>query len=157
MTQLTKTYFIALCLLVLLLCINCSKDSNQQNNDLPNADQYITWSINGDKGSLTSPADSLASARYASDTHLAGSSTSTQDGITIIFRGNRATGTYTATYSDFYIKQKSYSVSSNTLQVMVTKYGNVGDYIEGSYSGKFSDPASANSLPINGNFRLKTR
>jgi hypothetical protein len=156
MRQRTKIYFIFSLLFVPLFQISCSKDSSGEPNNLPNADEYITWNINGNKGSLTSSSDSLASARYSSDTHLTGVSPTNQNELYLIFRGNRRTGEFPVTYSDMYINQSTYSAVPNSLQVKVTNYGGVGDYIIGSYAGNVTD-ATSNTLSISGNFRVKTR
>ena len=156
MEQFKRYHFIIYFLILPLICIRCSKDNNNQANDLPNADQYITWNINGEKGSMTSPNDSIGSARYATDTHIIGQSTTNQNQFYIIFSGNRDAGTYPVHFADLYINQKTYTESPDPFLVIVTKYGNVDDYIIGSYSGKIKDN-STNLYPINGNFKLKTR
>ncbi len=156
MTRLYKYRLFTHLSIITLLYIGCSKSSNNQPDDLPNADQYITWNINDGKGSMTSPNDSIGSARYATDTHIIGQSTTNQNAFYIIFSGNRDAGMYNANFADLYINQKTYTNSSDPLLVTITKYGNVGDYIIGSYSGKIKD-TSTNLYPINGNFKLRTR
>ena len=136
--------------------ISCSKESDNTENELPNADQYITWNIDGNKGALTSPVDSLASARYATDTHIAGASKNNQNEIYFIFKGNRENGTYRITYSQIYINGSGFSAFSNSLQAIVKTYGNVGDYITGSYFGNVTDSTSK-AMTIRGDFKLKTR
>lgn len=135
---------------------SCSKGSTAQVYDLPNTDQYISWNVNGNKGAFTSPMDSLASARYGIQTHITGASTNNQNGVYFIFSGNRANGIYEISFSDIYINQVTYSALPNSLQATVTKYGSVGDYIIGSYSGNVKDSTSK-TIAISGNFKVKTR
>lgn len=155
MIRITKTCFVILLCIVAIGSLGCSKGSDSQTNDLPNADQYFTWNLNGSKGALLSPSDSLAAAHFAPHTEMAGESTSKQEGVTIVFGSDGTTGTFTAVYADFTIGNKHYW-APNTLQVKVTRYGNVGDYLVGSYSGSLPDSTSK-LLPISGNFRIKRR
>src|SRR5436305_576956 len=97
---------IALLSILVMGNFSCSKKPDSQPNDLPNTDQYFTWNLNGTKGALLSPSDSLASARYSTDTHLAGTSTTNQDGLEIIFQGDRTPGTFTSTYAETYLNNK---------------------------------------------------
>ena len=145
-------------LLMLVFIIGCSKNSDPETPNLPNADHYITWNIDDNiQGSLTSPYDSLASARYGTETNLVGIATSNKNSFLVQFNGNRSTGMYDVIYAIMWINGKNYySNGPGFLQVKLSKYGDFDDDIIGSYSGNVKDSMGVLSK-INGNFKLKTR
>lgn len=145
-------------LIILVFTIGCSKESAPETPNLPNTDQYITWNIaDSIQGSLNSPHDSLASARYGTQTNLVGIATANKNSILIQFDGNRSTGIYDAVYAIMWVNGRNYYLNRpGFLEVKVSKYSDFGENIIGSYSGNIKDSTGALSK-ISGNFKLKTR
>lgn len=143
---------------ILAVIIGCSKSTTPETPNLPNSNQYITWNIDDSiQGSLTSPYDSLASARYGIETNLSGFAPANKNSVLIQFDGNRSTGMYDVLYCIIWVNGKNYySNRLDFLQVNVSKYGDFGENITGSYSGNIKDSTGV-IYKINGNFKFQTR
>lgn len=133
---------------------------NKENDDVevPNADQYVTWKIAGANGNLKVPADSLdfnyngfATAIYGMTKPMPSTS------FAISFPSGQQSGTYTADYFQVYTGGKYYVPTSTPMQVNVTTYGANGQYVIGTYSGMVKDSSSSAIVPVGGEFRIKRR
>ena len=123
----------------------------------PNADQYVTWRVNNNSGSLQVPVDSL-------DYYFSGNSTSVY-GMTkpamstyfeLSFDGPQQNGNYTASNFVVMTGGRYYFSSGSPVAVNVTTYGTAGQYLVGNYSGTVKD-SLANTFPVSGLFRIKVR
>ena len=138
------------------LQLGCGKES-KDSTILPNSEEYFTWELNSTNVVLTSPNDNFSFFRYGTKTYLTGSSAINKDAIQWIFSSHKTPGTYfNEPYSfSLYMGTKNYSATSIPIQINVTKYGNTGDFIVGSYSGTIQDLDSANNYQVKGHFKIK--
>lgn len=141
---------LTICLLILVF--SCSKDNDV---DLPDADQYLTWEVAGKKGAFLHPADSIAAARFSSRTDMAATDNAASQ-VYLIINGAVSPGSYRATYQEFSINQTSYLYGPELVMVNIKQYDAVGGYISGSYSGTVKD-SLYRSHSISGHFRMRRR
>ena len=133
---------------------------NKENVDVPppNADQYVTWKINGASGNLQSPVDSLSFYGMGNSTAIYGSTNPVPTtAFAIAFVGSQQSGTYSADYIYLLSGGKYYVSTAIPLQVSVTTYGTAGQYVIGTYSGNVKDSTTSAIIPVSGEFRIKNR
>lgn len=135
----------------------CNRDNNDVPVPPPAGDQYVTWSISGANGNLSSPPDSIAMIRQGNATIIYGMNSNSRTNFYVGFTGAQSTGTYSS--SDIYIFNGSeyYSQTSTPVQINVTNYGAPGQYITGTYSGNVKDSTTRTTIAISGQFKVKNR
>lgn len=147
----------------LFIKAGCSKSNEDiDSGEIPEADQYVTWNINNEKGALQSPADSLFGYVNSGSTSIhAGTIYNAPNPIyfSAAFNG-RTTGSFSLTDLNILANGRYYINTSTAVQVTVTTYGNTGQYLIGSYSGSVKDSTgngqtSTAIYPINGKFKVK--
>ena len=149
-------HFIRIAALLFLFQVSCKKEA-EVNPELPDADQYITWNIDGATGALTAPGDTLGLGRYGTRTEMGGYSTAGQHYITAIFSSDSAAaGAYQATSVDYIIGKTVYSPTTAPFQINVSDYGRVGGLVTGWYWGTLQDSAFHHHQ-VRGYFRLRRR
>lgn len=149
------------CLLVvfasLFIKAGCSKGDDDLPAPPPNSDQYITWKISSHQGYIATPSDSLYLSVLNGSTVLYGGtpfSSSVQSFFYASFNGT-STGSFPINSLDITTGGKEYVTSSNPVQVTINSFGNVGQYVMGSYSGTVKDSTANTTIPISGEFRIK--
>lgn len=159
---------ISSCLLLfgasLFIKAGCSKSSDDVATTpaLPNADQYITWNVNNSNGSLQSPNDSIFYQLNSGTTVFLGQTpynATSQGGVYAAFNGT-TTGSFNFSQLNIYANNHYYVPTATPVQVNVTTYGTLGQYVIGSYSGLVKDSVygqtgTSNTYSIQGNFRIK--
>jgi len=136
----------------------CGKHDDGIDISLPNADEYVTSNTTVVNGNLTSPADSLGVFRTGNRTSLYGMSRPTATTyIEISFDGPQQNGNYLATNFVVVAGGKRYFPAPTPVQVNVTSYGSIGQYIVGVYSGNAKDSATSAIVPVSGFFRIKNK
>ena len=142
----------------LFIKAGCSKSSDDVDVAPPsNSDQYVTWNINGKKGYLASPNDSLWVTTSFGPTILFGNTpyTAAQNIGFYAQVNSKAAGTFPASQMVIYSANKYYVSTSNAPQINIATFGAVGDYITGSYTGTLKDSTSTATYPISGVFKVK--
>jgi hypothetical protein len=124
---------------------------------LPTADQYVTWRFTNNNGSLSNPPDTLYSERVSNTTQVYGRNANYGSTCLIHFDGQATTGTYPAKYFDIYTNGRYYVQGTSPVQITVTNYGNVGQYLTGTYSGALKDSATSVLTSVSGEFKIKRR
>src|SRR5687768_3299449 len=79
--------------------------------DLLEAEQYITWQIDGMAGAFVMPEDTVACARFGSQTEMVGYDPDRQDRLNTYFTGNRWAGTYQTNFFDLHVNGTNYNIS----------------------------------------------
>lgn len=134
----------------------CSKESDNEDIQLPNADQYATWKTSAINGSMTMPTDSLDFYHMGNNTAFYGMTKPARTTyFELSFDGPQQNGNYTATSFVVVAGGKHYYPSSTPVQVNVTTYGGLGQYVVGTYSGNVLDSATSAVVPVSGAFRIK--
>lgn len=131
---------------------------NKDDNELPNADQYVTWTVNGQSGELTTPTDSLDFDRSGNTTSIYGQTKPLPtNNFYISFDGAQTTGTYSSTQCEIIINGNDYGQVSSPVSINVTGYGAAGGYITGTYSGTIVKSSNNTSYNVTGEFRIKNQ
>jgi hypothetical protein len=144
----------------LFIKAGCSKSEDDvQADPPPNADQYVTWNINGNKGYLAAPTDSLWLTTSYGPTVLFGNTAYNAAANGGFFASVNATasGTFPINYIAIYTNDKYYVTTSTAPQMNIATFGAVGQYVTGSYSGTVKDSTSTATFPISGNFKIKRK
>jgi len=119
---------------------------------------FFNYTINGTPYALTAPPDSL-SAYYFPQTNTANRNTTisgfklsgtSQTYASLYFGGNETLGT--KAIGSFSANGKSYGIPAGA-QVTITAFGSVGQFIEGSFTGNFTD--SLVSVPVTLSFKVR--
>jgi hypothetical protein len=130
----------------------CSKeDELLADLPAPNTDQYITWNFGSNQGQLTAPPNTLSASNTFGNTFIGGNNGSGSM-FGIYFNGS-TTGTYPGQIH-LRIGSKEYN-SNHPTNIIVTQYGTTGGYVQGSYSGRLKDTATAETFDVRGLFRAK--
>ena len=129
--------------------------------------QFFNYTINGTNYSFTSPIDTfymfvnqqISPARIeisAQNINNSGGSTSTRYGTIGFDQPGMIVGSLQP-MSLFYTSDISDSLSYNApINVNITEYGNVGEFISGNYAGSMTGAAPTNTLyTISGSFRVR--
>jgi hypothetical protein len=135
-----------------LIYLSCT----QEDTPSPNAtEQFVSWTINGVQGRLSTPVDSISQFVQGSSTYIYGlTKPNPITAFGVAFEGIK-TGTYPARYYGVFVGGKYFVPSTVPVQVVVTSYGTAGQFIEGTYSGNVKDSVSAVVFPVSGSFRVK--
>jgi len=144
----------------LFIKAGCSKSEDDTDVAPPaNADQYVTWNINGTKGYLAGPTDSLWISTSNGPTVFFGNTpyTATVNGGFYVAVNATATGSFPMSYISIYTNNKYYVSTSTSPQMNITTFDGVGGYVSGSYTGTIKDSASTATYPISGTFKVKRR
>jgi hypothetical protein len=132
-----------------------------------NINQFFNYNINGTNYSFTSPTDTFnmyvnvqttpASIQIsAQNINSSGGSTSTRYGTLNFDQPGIAVGS-TQNLTQFYVTEIVDSLTYNApINVNITEYGNIGEFISGNYSGAMTGAAPTNTLyTISGSFRIR--
>jgi hypothetical protein len=141
---------IILSLIFAFVIISCSKQKGT--TDLPISDQYFTCEIDGFKGSVTSPNDSLGCIRTGTRSIIGGDANNNSDFFILTFNSDRVPGNYKAAICDISLNNKKYSSQQHDIQIKVSSFGNNGEKIVGSYSGTINQ--SSITHKVKGDFKL---
>ena len=134
---------------------SCSKDDD---DDLPNTDEYVTYNIAGQSGAYTAPTDSVIAYRQANETFISASLRNGSGGsVFISFEGAAAPGNYPARECGIGLINDYYFQGPTPTMINITAYGAVGSYIIGSYSGTLRKSADNTPAAVTGSFRIKRR
>ena len=134
---------------------SCSKDDD---DDLPNTDEYVTYNIAGQSGAYTAPTDSVIAYRQANETFISASPRAGSGGsVFISFEGAAAPGNYPARECGIGLINDYYFQGPTPTMINITAYGAVGSYITGSYSGTLRKSADNTPAAVSGTFRIRRR
>lgn len=138
-------------LLAIVLAVACSKDNSNP------ADEYITWYMTDNNGTLSNPPDSLSMYRWSNETAIYGMSQSGIAYFEITFSGAQSPGVYPASSFLVRVNGKYFVPTASPVQVTVQTYGNAGDYLFGTYVGTAKDSTTSTSVAVRGTFRIKNK
>jgi len=121
-------------------------------------DQFINFTLNNTTYNLVDPIDSLLGYNSSAWTMINGS-TRTLNGsyIYINFSPEISTGTKEVTHASVNVNSKSWT-KSGTMNVNVTEYGKIGEFIAGDVTGRMIRDSTSNpgsSVPFNCTFRVR--
>lgn len=119
--------------------------------------EYMTYTINGQNYAFTYPTDTLASGRDNNYYHLYTFNRSFNSGANMAFALTGIGVGSSQQLSHFLPTQVVDSMKITTpIQVKITEYGNVGQFIGGNFTGSFTGNAPANkTYNIICNFRFR--
>lgn len=148
--------------LLLLIPVFSKAICNKDNTDAPqppppSGDQYVTWSIAGANGNLSSPPDSISMVRQGNATIIYGMNSNNSTNFYVGFTGAQSTGTYSSSDILIFTGGKYYAQTSTPVQINVTNYGAPGQYITGTYSGNVKDSTAGTTLAVSGQFKVKSK
>lgn len=145
--------------LFLLAPMFISAMCNQDNDDLltPTGDQYLTWNLSNQNGSVSTPPDSIGMARQGNATIVYGSNGNSSTNFYISFNGSQTSGNYPSTEFLIYAGGKYYVQASAPVQISVTNYGSIDQYIIGTYNGNVKDSTTSSVLAVSGQFKIKNQ
>lgn len=119
--------------------------------------QYISYTVNGTNMLMQAPNFSLvhekASLNNLNTIYCYDTQANNQLAVTFSFSGSSTPGEYPVTALKI-SQNKTQFTSSGSFTVKITSYGEKGDYIEGSCSGKVKDLSSSNVLPFTFQFKV---
>lgn len=121
--------------------------------------EFVNYSINSANYGIMPPSDTLYGNRYDNTTSIAAYSTAQNDyrAIYLGFRGNAAPGTVALDYVNVSGGSSNF-VKNGTLNVNITEYGQVGEYIAGNFTGTLKDTVNASiTAPVTLSFRVKRK
>ena len=134
---------------------SCSKDDD---DNLQNTNEFVTYNIAGQSGAYTAPADSVIAYRQANETFISASlRTGSGGSVFISFEGAAAPGNYSARECGVGLANDYYFQGPTPTMMNITTYGAVGGYITGSYSGTLRKSADNTPAAITGSFRIRSR
>ena len=145
--------------LFVLLFQSCKKDS-VNDNGLPQTEEYVIWKIDTFDVKLTSPnmVASFNRDNTLSSTKLGGYYNVTKQNLEFEFPGNRLSGTYYPFSNSFLVDNDAliyFGIDDDPVKIIVSKYGDTGDFIIGSFSGYVKDLLGDKHW-ISGNFKIRT-
>jgi hypothetical protein len=146
--------------LLLLIPVFSNGICNRSNDDViapPSGDQYVTWSIAGANGNLSSPPDSIGMVRQGNTTVIFGMNANNSTNFYAAFARAQAAGTYPSSDILIYTNGRYYVQTGTPVQVNVTNYGAQGQYITGTYSGNVKDSTAGTTVAISGQFKVKNK
>ena len=147
---------------------SCNK-SNTQPPIVLSTDEFIKYNINGTNYSFMMPVDAVFSANVLDNpqpppTTLVYANripNSTGDYANIRFERTGVTQGSTPLLSFFYTQQTGFyplTTTGSPIPITITEYGNIGEYISGSFSGLLiGPPPNNNQYNITVSFRVKRR
>jgi len=144
----------------LFIKAGCSKSSDDVDVAPPsNADQYVTWNINGNKGYLATPSDSLyLNTDYGFTLLLGNTAYNATNSIGFYAStSGAAAGTFPANSMVIYTNNKYYVSTATAPQISISTFGTTGQYVSGTYTGVLKDSTSTSTYPISGTFKVKRR
>jgi hypothetical protein len=118
--------------------------------------QFINYTINNVNYSYQPGADSLMAYSKNGNTSIQAYPNSQTNWrfANLAFEG-QTTGTVNLQQANFYINNK-YWIKDGSMNVQVTEYGTVGEFIAGNFSGNVHDSANTTIVvPVTCNFRVK--
>jgi len=122
-------------------------------------DQFVSVTVNNSTYALTTPPDSILQYVSGIASNFWATYKSGSAGNTIAFSIDNlsGTGTYTPGYMWVSAPGKLYYQSGTNVQCTVTKFGNVDDFIQGTFSGQMIDSTNQArpSYPITGSFKVR--
>lgn len=122
-----------------------------------NSLQYISYIINGTNYLLQAPSDSLVHIKDPLQNKNNILCYKTNDNTTVAFSfsfsGSETPGEYPVTALKV-IQEKSQLQPAGTFTVKISNYGNSGQFIEGSCSGKIKDLSTNKILPFSFQFKV---
>jgi hypothetical protein len=129
---------------------------NTGNNTLGNiqacgitVQQFITYTINGTTYNFSAPADTLSSNRDNLNIYLSASNKTYTSGTSLSFKSTGIAAGSTQALNSFVATQIPDSMRMLTpINVNITEYGTVGQYIGGNFTGTFTGASPAN-IPFN--------
>lgn len=119
-------------------------------------DEFINYTVNGTNYAFTSPNDIMD--WYYSDSLgqqgniLTGSNSSQSDFIYLSYTAPVGTGTFTG---DVTIGVGTSKFEGSSITITVTQYGNVGQFVVGTFSGNVFLGSSGTPLPATGSFKVR--
>lgn len=146
---------ITVILLSLVVFTGCKKDDDDEQIVLPTAEQYITWQIGNTKGEFIVPTDTVTAARSTNFTEILAFSPSNNNSVSFSFNGAQTSGNYNSNLT-MTINGETYLPSNDPIRVTVTQFGNIGDFIVGSYTGELRDD-EFKRYAIRGWFKIRLR
>ena len=134
---------------------SCSKDDD---DNLQNTNEFVTYNIAGQSGTFTAPADSVITYRQANETFISASPRAGSGGsVFISFEGAAAPGNYSARECGIGLINDYYFQGPTPTMINITAYGAVGSYITGSYSGTLRKSVDNTPAAVSGTFRIRRR
>lgn len=134
---------------------SCSKDDD---DDLQNTNEFVTYNIAGQSGTFTAPADSVITYRQGNETFISASlRAGNNSSVFISLEGAAAPGNYSARECGIGLINDYYFQGPTPTMINITAYGAVGGYIIGSYSGTLRKSADNTPAAVSGTFRIKRR
>jgi hypothetical protein len=131
-------------ILILLLGVSCIKNADDPVLR-PSSDQYINYTIGGNTINFNLADDSIYCRRIGTDANFAGFKrvfdSASYRYTSFNIAGFAAPGTYNINKGTF-IVTRSFNLDYNmegTLSVMISEYGNPGEYVAGTFSGNFRE------------------
>ena len=138
---------------VLFLALVISYGCNKNNADLaPNAEEFFTLELDGDKIVFQIPADTVAGVRIGDFLEFFIQSPSTGNSAQTFFSSPRVPGFYSARFY-FYVDSVLF-ISDNNFKTQVSYYGNTGDFIRGYYNGMVHD-SIGNAYNAKGQYQVR--
>ncbi|HVG41747.1 MAG TPA: hypothetical protein VM888_09060 [Chitinophagaceae bacterium] len=138
----------------------CSKSSDEVDTaPPPNAEEYVTWNINGNKGYLATPTDSVwVTTSYGPTLFIANTAPTASSSVGFLASTNATTtGTFPLSYITIYTGNKYYVSTSTAPQINIATFGSLGQFVTGSYTGMVKDSMSTATYSISGNFKIKRK
>ena len=134
---------------------SCSKDDDE---NLQNTNEFVTYNIAGQSGTFTAPADSVIAYRQGNVTFISASlRAGNNSSVFISFEGAAAPGNYSARECGVGLINDYYFQGPTPTMINITAYGAVGGYITGSYSGTLRKSTDNTAAAVSGTFRIKRR
>lgn len=163
-----------LCLLLgcttAVVFFSCSKKNSSPAPVALSTEEFIRYTINGGNYSFNRPADTLRSSNFLNNPQPPPTTSvyanripeSTSDYAVIHFERTGVSKGSTPTLSFFYTGitglYPQVTSSTNPVNIIITEYGQVGEYIAGNFSGLFKGPPpNNNQYNVTCNFRVKRK
>ncbi|HEX8462171.1 MAG TPA: hypothetical protein VF623_12105, partial [Segetibacter sp.] len=137
---------------------------NQGNNNVGSftacgisSSQYINYTVAGGTYAYAPPTDSLSVITSSNVNSISGNtySNNRSSGINFAFTGT-STGTFPLSYLNLSVPGLDSAMMQNPISVIITEYGQPGQYIAGSFSGNVTNMAGT-AFPIQCTFRVRRR
>jgi hypothetical protein len=144
----------------LFIKAGCSKSSDDVGSEPPpNAEEFITWNINGNKGYLATPADSLYfSTTFGSSVFFGNTAWTAPHSISFYaIVDAAATGNFPIAQMGIYTNDKYYISTSTPSQISISSFGAAGQFVTGTYTGTLKDSTSKSTYSVSGNFKVKRK
>lgn len=119
-------------------------------------DEFVNYSISGTSYAFTSPNDNFKWYYIDSLTmrsnYMSATNASQSNYLTLFYDGGTVSGTFPG---DVTVSHGTSKYESSTISITITQYGNVGQFITGTFTGTVLLGGTGSPLPLTGSFKVR--